>query len=821
MGEEEPAVQSYEGERNDAGQRHGSGTATFANGDKYTGGYVDGLRCGEGVYDSAAGDKYTGGYAENLRHGAGVMAYADGSTYEGAWCRGYRHGEGIYDYANGDYYEGAWAGGAKHGLGVYFFAESRSQFHGYWDCGSFLGGTWTHQDGTVYVGAFEKAVDVSSLPSTFYTPSGNSQSMVCAGSRWDLLGSPTSSERPALPVLLESLGLESPKPFAAMKKLAPGMIVPPPRVIVAGAPASGKGEQCEKLLDKYGLKHISTGSVIRDAILAGSDLGKEAQAYMLAGQSVPDELLTPLVKEALDSEDCEEHGWLLDGFPRTQVQAQSLKDAGIAPSVMLVLDVPDKVLINNCVHRRLDPHTGDIYDILTNPPPEGEVADRVVQRRDDNEEVVRARLHSYHETVESVAGVFLDVVRSVDANRSSDAVFAEVCARINGDHVPPRVMGLGAPASGKGKHCENILNKFGLAHVTPAGVIRAAIRAQPPNEEYDAAQATVAELTEQIAAQEATVQEHQNALDEATAAAVVEEPAEGEEPAEVPAEAAAALEAAQAACDGAHDALVSLQEQLATAQATAIELQGPLLTAMNHMALGETVPDELLMPLMIEHLRSEEIRASGWLLDGFPRTASQADALAAAECGPHVVLMLDCPDNLVLERLEGRRLDPETGTIYHMTYSPPEDEEVLARLVQRKDDRREVIQSSLDEFHTSANEVTGVDAVFNSRVRRVDCSRTDASIDADIVARLEGRAVAPKIIIAGAPGSGKGKQSEWLIAMLGVEHVTTGTLLRAAITSGTELGQAAQAALQETGVVPDDVLTKLVVEKLNSPETTA
>ena len=81
--------------------------------------------------------------------------------------------------------------------------------------------------------------------------------------------------------------------------------------------------------------------------------------------------------------------------------------------------------------------------------------------------------------------------------------------------------------------------------------------------------------------------------------------------------------------------------------------------------------------------------------------------------------------------------------------------------------------------------------------------------------------MAPKIIIAGAPGSGKGKQSEWLIAMLGVEHVTTGTLLRAAITSGTELGQAAQAALQETGVVPDDVLTKLVVEKLNSPETTA
>ena len=161
MGEEEPAVQSYEGERNSAGQRHGTGTATFANGDKYTGGYADGLRSGEGGYASASGDKYTGSYAENLRHGAGVMVYGDGSTYEGAWSRSYRHGEGIYDYPNGDHYDGAWAAGAKHGLGVYFFAESRSQFYGYWDCGSFLGGTWTHQDGTVYVGAFEKAVDLN------------------------------------------------------------------------------------------------------------------------------------------------------------------------------------------------------------------------------------------------------------------------------------------------------------------------------------------------------------------------------------------------------------------------------------------------------------------------------------------------------------------------------------------------------------------------------------------------------------------------------------------------------------------------------------
>lgn len=695
MGDDEPAEQTYEGERNDAGQRHGNGTATFANGDSYTGSYAEGLRSGEGVYESASGDKYTGSYENNLRHGPGVMAYADGGTYEGSWCRGYRHGEGIYDYPNGDYYEGSWAGGGKHGLGVYFFAQSRSQFHGFWDCGSFLGGTWTHQDGTVYVGAFEKAVDVGALPSgvsTFYTSSGNSQSVVYAGSRWDLLGGAKPAERPCLPVLLDSLGIQCPEPFKAMKALAPGMIIPPPRVIVYGAPASGKGDQCERILAKFGLQHMSTGSVIRDAVSAGSALGKEAQAYMLAGNSVPDELLTPLVAEALSSERCEEHGWILDGFPRTQAQAQALKDAGVDPSIMLVLDVPDKILVDKCVNRRLDPQTGDIYDVVTNPPPGGEVAERVIRRRDDDEEVVRARLHGYHETVEGVAGVFMDVVRSVDASRSAETVFAEVSARINGDAVPPRVMILGAPASGKGKHCEKILTKFGLKHVTPAGVFRAAVQAEPQSEQFEAAQAKVADLRQQVAAQETTVQELQSTLDEAKAAAVVEEPAEGEEPAEVPAEAAAALESATTAAGGAQEALASLKEELASAVALEQDLRSPLAKALDRMASGEAIPDELLMPLIIDHLRSDEVSATGWLLDGFPRTASQADALAAAECCPHVVLMLDCSDELVFERLEGRRLDPETGTIYHMVYSPPEDEEVLARLVQRKDDRREVIQ---------------------------------------------------------------------------------------------------------------------------------
>ena len=770
MADEELTPQTYEGERSDAGERHGSGTAAFANGDTYAGGYALGQRCGAGVYTSAAG-AYTGSYSENLRDGSGVMDYADGGRYEGSWSKGYRHGGGIYDFPNGDYYDGSWAAGAKHGVGVYFFAGSMSQFHGYWELGCFLGGTWTHQDGTVFVSAFAKAVDVGSLPSgrgIYYTSSGNAQSVVFAGSRWTKLGSPKTAARTSLPALLETLGLACPQPFAAMKALAPGMIVPPPRVIVCGAPASGKGEQCEKILQKYGLQHVSTGDVIRKAIAAGSELGKEAQACMLAGHSVPDEMLTPLVVEALSSESCEEFGWLLDGFPRTQAQAQALKDAGVAPSLMLVLDVSDVDLIDKSVNRRLDPVTGDMYDMLTNPPPEGEVTDRVITRKDDSKSVVQARLHSYHETVEGVAGVFPDVVRSVDAFRSADTVFEEVCMRMDGVDVPPRVVLLGAPASGKGAHADMIVKKYGVTHVSPAGVLRAAIQAAPPNEEYDAAKSAAAALQEEATACGAIVEEKAAALAEAEAAAAVQEPAEGEEPAEVPAEAAEALATAQAAMAETQAELERLQGELATATETEKSLQGPLLDAVEHMSAGESVPDDLLMPLMVAFLQSDEVRTTGWLLDGFPRSASQVDALAAAKCGPHVVLLLDCPDELVIERMEGRRLDPETGTIYHLVYSPPEDEEVEARLVQRKDDRREVVQASLDEFHASASTVT--DGRFASRVRRVDSSRGEETIAADICARIEGRLVAPKVVVAGAPGSGKGAHCEWLINMLGVEH---------------------------------------------------
>ena len=197
-----------------------------------------------------------------------------------------------------------------------------------------------------------------------------------------------------------------------------------PRIIISGAPASGKGTQCERLVAKYGIKHISTGDLLRAAVVAETDLGKSAKGYMEKGELVPDELLIPLVAEGLA--DVSE-GWLLDGFPRTQGQAQALKDAGIIPDVLLVLDVPDEELTGRCVDRRLDPVSGKIYHLKTSPPENDEVAARLVQRADDTAEKIQTRLKLYHENKDAVCSVFADQVRHVDGNRDADAVNADIC----------------------------------------------------------------------------------------------------------------------------------------------------------------------------------------------------------------------------------------------------------------------------------------------------------------------------------------------------------------------------------------------------------
>jgi adenylate kinase len=133
------------------------------------------------------------------------------------------------------------------------------------------------------------------------------------------------------------------------------------RLIISGAPASGKGTQCEKIIEEFKVPHLSTGDMLRAAVKAGSPLGKEAKAYMDAGKLVPDSLVINLVKEKLATPECVNGGWLLDGFPRTGEQAKALQQANINPDKVILLDVPDAALIERVTGRRTDPETGTAW----------------------------------------------------------------------------------------------------------------------------------------------------------------------------------------------------------------------------------------------------------------------------------------------------------------------------------------------------------------------------------------------------------------------------------------------------------------------------
>ena len=126
---------------------------------------------------------------------------------------------------------------------------------------------------------------------------------------------------------------------------------PAPKIIIAGAPASGKGTQCEMIKEKFGVVHLSTGDILRAAVKEGTELGKTAGGFMDRGELVPDEVMIGVVGERLKQEDCECQGWLLDGFPRTGAQAAALVDSGALPDVFLLLDVPDEDLVDRVVGR--------------------------------------------------------------------------------------------------------------------------------------------------------------------------------------------------------------------------------------------------------------------------------------------------------------------------------------------------------------------------------------------------------------------------------------------------------------------------------------
>jgi len=198
-------------------------------------------------------------------------------------------------------------------------------------------------------------------------------------------------------------------------------------IVFSGAPGSGKGTQCEKLVSRFGYCHISTGELLREALKNSTPEGIEANEYMKRGELVPDEIVIGIVKKTMEDPLIQKKGWILDGFPRTAAQAKALEDAGCTPDKIVSLQVPDDLLYERICGRRMDSVTGAIYHIKYKPAPP-EVQGRLIQRKDDTPESLKTRLAMYHQNIKDVIDFYKGKVQvvEIDGNRTPDEVFNDI-----------------------------------------------------------------------------------------------------------------------------------------------------------------------------------------------------------------------------------------------------------------------------------------------------------------------------------------------------------------------------------------------------------
>lgn len=208
----------------------------------------------------------------------------------------------------------------------------------------------------------------------------------------------------------------------------------PRRIVVLGPQGAGKGTQGALLATRVGVPAISTGDIFRANVGGGTELGLTARTYMDAGELVPDEVTVAMVADRLAQPDAE-HGFLLDGFPRTREQAESLGEIldrlGTRLDTVLELTVPDDLIVRRLSGRRVDTRTGKVWHIETDPPPAADVAaGLVVQRDDDRPGPIARRLEIFREFTAPLVGWYAGagLLVTVDGDGSVEAVADRVAA---------------------------------------------------------------------------------------------------------------------------------------------------------------------------------------------------------------------------------------------------------------------------------------------------------------------------------------------------------------------------------------------------------
>ncbi|MCM2293576.1 adenylate kinase [Allorhizobium sp. BGMRC 0089] len=214
------------------------------------------------------------------------------------------------------------------------------------------------------------------------------------------------------------------------------------RLILLGPPGAGKGTQAQRIVEKYGIPQLSTGDMLRAAVSAGTEIGQRAKAVMDAGNLVSDDIVIGIVSERIDQQDCAK-GFILDGFPRTLVQAdateQMLKKKGLALSGVIEIRVDDDVLADRIAGRYTCANCGTGYHDDNLKPKVDGVCDKCgsthfKRRPDDNRDTVKTRLQAYYKDTSPLIGYYYakGLLTTVDGMSEIDAVTADIEAILSG-----------------------------------------------------------------------------------------------------------------------------------------------------------------------------------------------------------------------------------------------------------------------------------------------------------------------------------------------------------------------------------------------------
>lgn len=214
------------------------------------------------------------------------------------------------------------------------------------------------------------------------------------------------------------------------------------RIVLLGPPGAGKGTQAKNIAKEFGVPHISTGEMFRKAVAEKTPMGKKADEFMQRGLLVPDQIVVGIVEERLKLSDCEK-GFILDGFPRTVAQAESLEELlsrqALKLDAAVNIEVPQEELIERFTGRRVCESCGTPYHVKYNPPKAEGICDKcgnkLITRPDDNIETVTKRLKVYEKETQPLINFYKDrgLLVDIDGTRSIDEVFTEIINRLRGE----------------------------------------------------------------------------------------------------------------------------------------------------------------------------------------------------------------------------------------------------------------------------------------------------------------------------------------------------------------------------------------------------